>query len=131
VVPVIVWSTRGTPITAIDTFRVVLRPFLSILIGAGVTLAALPFLNPLSPALIRLIASSAVLFGVYAIVLWFIMGQKAVYLGLLREVGVWPFAGGRGSQQSLQPGEVQAAIEQISASSRTTSQLSPIPANDE
>jgi O-antigen/teichoic acid export membrane protein len=101
VVPVILWSTRGTPITAIDTFRVVLRPFLSILIGAGVTLAALPFLNPLSPALIRLIASSAVLFGVYAIVLWFIMGQKAVYLGLLREIGVWPFASRCRSQDSL------------------------------
>jgi PST family polysaccharide transporter len=93
VVPVIVWSTRGTSITTVNTLSVAMRPFLSVLIAAGVTLAAGHFLNALNPPLIRLVASTAVLFGVYAMILWFVMGQKAVYLGLLREIGIWPFTG--------------------------------------
>jgi hypothetical protein len=38
----------------------------------------------------RLVAECSVLFGVYLIVLLFVMKQKAVYTGLLRETGLWP-----------------------------------------
>lgn len=91
VVPVIFWATRGTSITFVDTLRVVLRPFLSILIGAGTTLAARPFIHLLESPLLRLFAANGIMFGVYAVLLWFVMGQKAVYLGLLKELGMWPF----------------------------------------
>ena len=93
VVPVICWSTPGTAITAFDAFRVILRPLLSILVGAGATLAAWGFIHLLTPPLLRLIIANVVLFGVYAIVLLFVMGQKAVYVSLLREIGVWPWTG--------------------------------------
>jgi hypothetical protein len=90
VVPVIFWATRGTPITAVDTFRGVMRPLLSVLIGASTTLVALNFIHSIEPVLLQLIVANAVLFGVYTSVLWFAMGQKAVYLGLFREIGIWP-----------------------------------------
>jgi hypothetical protein len=32
------------------------------------------------------------MFGVYTGLLWFVMGQKAVYLGLLKDLGVRPLA---------------------------------------
>jgi O-antigen/teichoic acid export membrane protein len=92
VVPVILWATHGTPISALDTLREVIRPFLAVLIGAGAALASWNFVHMLASPLLRLIAAGGILFGVYAVVLWFVMDQKAVYLGLLREIGVWPFA---------------------------------------
>ncbi len=94
-VPVIIWATRGTPITAMDMLKVVMRPFLSILIGAGAALFVWIFIHSLNPPLLRLVAGNAVLFGVYGIVLCFVMGQKTVYLGLIRDVGIWPLAGRR------------------------------------
>jgi len=95
VVPVIFWATRGTPVSGIDTLKVLLRPLLSILIAAGATLVAWNFLHSLAPVLLRLIVANAVLFGVYTSILLFVMGQKAVYVGLLREIGFWPFGGRR------------------------------------
>jgi PST family polysaccharide transporter len=91
VVPVICCSTPGTSISALDAFRVILRPLISILAGAGVAVAAWSFIHVLTPPLLRLVIANVVLFGVYGIVLLFIMGQKSVYVALLREIGVWPF----------------------------------------
>ena len=34
-VPVIFWATQGTPVTGLDTLKVVVRPLLSIFIGAA------------------------------------------------------------------------------------------------
>jgi O-antigen/teichoic acid export membrane protein len=90
VVPVIAWSTPGTSITTADAFRVILRPLLSILVAAGATLAAWGFVHVLTPPLLRLFIANVILFGVYGIMLAFVMGQKEVYLGLLREIGLWP-----------------------------------------
>jgi PST family polysaccharide transporter len=103
VVPVVLWGTRGTSIAALDTLRVVMRPFLAILIGAGAALAASNFITLLTPPLLRLIAGSALLFSVYAVVLWLVMGQKAIYLGLLREIGIWPLASRR-QEKSVEHG---------------------------
>ncbi len=88
-VPVIYLATRDTSITTLDALKVVTRPLLSILIGAGATMAVWSFIQHINPPLLRLVAANVVLFGVYAIVLLFVMGQKAVYFGLLREIGVW------------------------------------------
>lgn len=91
-VPVIFWATHGTPVTGIDALKVLVRPLLSILIAAGVTLVAWSYIHSLEPVLLRLIVANAVLFGVYASVLLFVMGQREVYVGLLREIGIWPLA---------------------------------------
>jgi O-antigen/teichoic acid export membrane protein len=103
VVPVVLWATRGTSIAALDTLRAVMRPFLAVLIGAGAALAASNFIKLLTSPLLRLIVASAVLFGVYAVVLWLVMGQKAIYLGLLREIGIWPL-GSRRQEKSVEQG---------------------------
>ena len=106
VVPVIFWATRGTPITAVDIFIGVMRPLLSILIGASTTLVVWNFIDSIEPVLFRLIVANAVLFGVYTSVLWLVMGQKAVYLGLLREIGIWPLPRRRRKEKSVEHGDV-------------------------
>jgi O-antigen/teichoic acid export membrane protein len=95
VVPIIVWSTHGTPITALDTLGTAMRPLIAMLIAAGAVLACWNFVHLVTTPLLRLIVANGILFGVYVAVLWIFMDQKAVYLGLLREIGVWPFARGR------------------------------------
>lgn len=104
VVPVILWATHGTPITGIDTLKVVMRPTFSILIGAGATLIAWNFIYSLAPVLLRLIVANTILFGVYISVLWFGMGQKAVYLGLLRDIGIWPLTKRRRKEKPVDDG---------------------------
>jgi O-antigen/teichoic acid export membrane protein len=105
VVPVILWSMHGTSITALDELKVIMRPFASVLIGAGAALAASSFTQAITWPLLRLVAINTVLFGVYAFVLLFIMGQKAVYVELLQQIGLWPRIGRRRSQEPLQPEE--------------------------
>jgi O-antigen/teichoic acid export membrane protein len=100
VLPIVFGATRGTSVSVIDTLRVVLRPFLSVVIGAGAALVMWPFTHRLASPLLRLFAENGIMFGVYAILLWFVMGQKAVYLGLFKEIGIWPFAGRRREQKS-------------------------------
>jgi PST family polysaccharide transporter len=101
VVPVISWAMYRTEISALDALRVAACPFLSAMIGAGATVAFWSSINLLSSALLRLIAGNSIFFGAYTIILWFVMGQKAVYLGLLRDLGVWPFAPRRRRADSL------------------------------
>ena len=43
----------------------------------------------------QVIAGNTILFGVYGIVLLFVMGQRDLYLGLIREIGILRFAGRR------------------------------------
>jgi O-antigen/teichoic acid export membrane protein len=93
VLPIIFGATRGTSITFVDTLRVVLRAFSSILIGAGTALAMWPFIHLLASPLLRLFAANGIMFGVHALLQWFVMGQKVVYLGLLKDLGIWPLAG--------------------------------------
>jgi O-antigen/teichoic acid export membrane protein len=95
VVPIIFWSTRGTGISFVDPFRVVVRPLLSILIAASAALTLWPYIHRLESPLLRLFAANGIMFGVYALVLCFVMGQKAVYVGLLKDLGVWPLANRR------------------------------------
>lgn len=96
IVPVVIWATRGTPISAIDIFKTVRTPLLSILVASGMALASSSVCHLLPVPLLRLVAVSAVLFGVYAGMLWFVMGQKDVYLDLLSGLGVWPLSRWRG-----------------------------------
>jgi hypothetical protein len=114
VLPMIFWATHGTPVTAIDALKVVVRPLLAILIGAGATLMVQPFIHSLEPVLLRLFVANAVLFGVYAGVLLFVMGQKAVYLGLIREIGIWPLAGRRKKDEPVGSGDGTAGKNNLS-----------------
>jgi O-antigen/teichoic acid export membrane protein len=90
VLPVLYWATRGTSITAVDALKVVMRPLFSILVGGSAALIVSIFSQSLSWPLLRLIVNNTVLFGVYGLILCFVMGQKEVYLGLIRDIGLWP-----------------------------------------
>jgi O-antigen/teichoic acid export membrane protein len=91
--PILFWSTRGTLISVTETLMVVSRPLLAALAGTGAALAASAGLAPfLAGPVPRLFVASSVLFGVYGIILLFVLGQKTLYVAVLRDLGVWPFA---------------------------------------
>jgi O-antigen/teichoic acid export membrane protein len=94
-VPLIVWAKRGTPITSLDVLRAIGPCFLSIAAAAAVFLAAGSFLELFKPALLRLSVKSFLLFGIYVLVLLFVMKQKRVYAELLSMTGFSPVAGRR------------------------------------
>jgi O-antigen/teichoic acid export membrane protein len=102
--PVIFWATHGTPVNGFDALKVLVRPLLSILVAAGVTLVVWNFIHSLSPVLVRLILANLVLFGVYAGMLWFVMGQKEVYIDLFRHLGIRRFGRWRKKVESAEPG---------------------------
>ena len=72
-------------------------PLLSVLIGAGAAWTASGLTVQLNPTFLRLVVESTILFGVYLLTLLFVMGQKTVYVSLLKEIGLWPAANRRGS----------------------------------
>jgi PST family polysaccharide transporter len=90
VLPVIFWATHRMPVTAGDTLKEILRPLSACLIAAAFVLACSSFIYSMGSPLLRLFAENSVLFGVYFIVLCFVMGQKAIYLPMLRDLGLWP-----------------------------------------
>jgi O-antigen/teichoic acid export membrane protein len=95
IMPVVLAATQGTSITLRDVLQAVCPASISIAIGAAATLAVWPLLRPVQPALARLVAESATLFGVYAITLLFVMKQTSVYRQLLRDTGLWPLGSQR------------------------------------
>jgi PST family polysaccharide transporter len=90
-VPVIAWAKRGTLITMADVTKSVAKPCLSVAIGVAVTLAFRGQVSQVQPAFLRLFVATGVFSGVYLCILMFVMKQKAVYVGLLRETGLWRF----------------------------------------
>jgi O-antigen/teichoic acid export membrane protein len=84
VIPHIAWCVHGTGISVRDIWLTVSRPFLSGIVAAGFA-SGVQFLysQSLSP-LPRLVLGNTVLFGIYAAMLLYVMGQKAFYLDLVR-----------------------------------------------
>lgn len=86
IIPVIAWSVHGTVISLKDVLLMASRPF-----ACSVAAAALAFLlrlfyaQSLSP-LIRLALENAVLLTTFAFLLFFVSGQKALYVDLFRSV---------------------------------------------
>src|SRR5262249_25172364 len=95
VVPVLVWAKRGTLISLPDLIRSARPALVSIALGIAATLLVRPLTDWLEPGFERLVLECSVLFGVYLFTLAFIMKQKSVYLGLLRDIGLFPASGWR------------------------------------
>ena len=68
----------------------VLIPLVSILMGGAVALSVSSWLAHLHPVFFRLAAECAVMFTVYLFGLLVVLRQKAVYVELLREIGILP-----------------------------------------
>jgi PST family polysaccharide transporter len=84
VIPHIVWCVQGTEISFRDVMQTLSKPLLS-----GLVAAVLPFVLQLSygqrlSPLPRLVLGGTVFVGVYLAMLLFVMGQKSVYVDLIR-----------------------------------------------
>jgi PST family polysaccharide transporter len=91
IVPLILWAKRGTLISGLDVLKIAGRPLGSVALAALGVVLCQSLTDKIPQTLIRLMAGSAVLFGIYLLVLIFVMRQKDVYLGVLHELRLWPF----------------------------------------
>jgi len=84
VIPHIAWCVRDTVISVRDILLAVSRPLISGVVAAasafGLQFAYSQMISPLP----RLLLGITILFGVYAAMLLYVMGQKTVYLSLLQ-----------------------------------------------
>lgn len=83
-VPHIAWCVHGTVISLRDIFVAASKPFVSGIVAGGCALGVQFFFTQSLPPLPRLVFGIASLFSVYVGMLFYVMGQKAVYWDLLR-----------------------------------------------
>jgi O-antigen/teichoic acid export membrane protein len=86
VVPTVAWAIRGTGVTAADYFDCIKRPLLAGVLGGA---AGWLFKHACHGALTTwplVLGEVSISFGVYAIILLFALGQKALYVDLLGQV---------------------------------------------
>jgi PST family polysaccharide transporter len=84
VVPHLWWCFRGTVVSFRDVLFVASRPFVSGIVGASCALGALFLVGPSISTHTTLLLGGTVLVAAYMLVLLFVMGQKTLYLELLR-----------------------------------------------
>lgn len=85
-VPHILWCIHGTNISIGDVLGVVKRPLVSVIVAATLAyLIQLHYGQSLS-SLLRLVMSCSILFAVYTLMLLYVMGQKAFYIDLVRNL---------------------------------------------
>jgi O-antigen/teichoic acid export membrane protein len=83
-VPHILWCIQGTNISFGDIMGVVKRPVISAAVAAALAFAVQHEFGQALHPLLRLVISCGILFAVYALILLYVMGQKAFYLDLIR-----------------------------------------------
>ena len=83
-VPHIAWCVHGTVISLRDIFVAASKPFVSGIVAGGLALGMQFFLTQSLAPLPRLILGVTLLLGVYVGMLFYVMGQKAIYWDLLR-----------------------------------------------
>jgi PST family polysaccharide transporter len=84
VLPHIAWCVHGTVVSLRDILVTVRRPLFSGLVGAAIAFAVHHVCVALMPPLPRLVIAGIVLLGVYVAMLFYVMGQKAFYVDILR-----------------------------------------------
>jgi hypothetical protein len=82
--PVIAWSVHKTVISFGDILRTVSRPLFSALVAAGIASGVHATIAGVLPALPRLVVCVSTTLAAYLIMLLYVMGEKAFYIGLLR-----------------------------------------------
>ena len=85
VLPHIAWCVHGTVVSLRDILVTVSRPLFSGLVGAGVAFGVHQLCVPLMPPLPRVVIAGIVLLSLYVGMLFYVMGQRAFYLNLLKE----------------------------------------------
>jgi len=95
VVPIVAWSIRDTALSGSDVGRVIMYPLLSIGAAAAGAYLMRGWIHRFEPALLRLVIETGLLFALYVLVLFWILGQKSAYTAVLRRAGFWPARAGR------------------------------------
>jgi len=104
IVPFLLWARHGTAITTRDIFRAAMIPLVSVGAAALPTIAAYGLFEQISPPFFRLLTSTSSFFAIYLLVLLFVMRQRSLFQGFLRQLGLWPLAGRTAVQgRSFQP----------------------------
>jgi O-antigen/teichoic acid export membrane protein len=83
-IPHIAWCVHGTVISLRDILRTASRPLVSGIVAAALALGVQFFCGRSLSPLPRLLLGTAVLLVAYVCMLFYVMGQKAVYWDLLR-----------------------------------------------
>jgi O-antigen/teichoic acid export membrane protein len=84
--PHIAWGVHGTVVSLRDVALAASRPLISGAVAGGLTLGyVLLWGHSLAP-LLRLLSGGAVLAAVYVATLFYVMGQKSLYLNLFRDM---------------------------------------------
>jgi O-antigen/teichoic acid export membrane protein len=86
VLPIIIWAIHGTMISIKDIWQSASRPFISALVAAVIAFTAYMNFSQCAPPFARLLLGCSILFASYLCMLLFVMGQRAFYLDLLREL---------------------------------------------
>jgi hypothetical protein len=84
IVPMIAWAKHGSPISSGDIMQAVSRPFISGFMAAALTFGILYLFGESMSPFTRIFTGCGILFGVYIVILFYIMRQKEVYIDLLR-----------------------------------------------
>jgi PST family polysaccharide transporter len=84
VLPHIAWCVHDTVVSFRDILVTVSRPLVSGLVGAAIAFGVHQLCVPLMSPLPRVVIAGIVLLSVYVGMLFYVMGQKAFYLNLLK-----------------------------------------------
>jgi O-antigen/teichoic acid export membrane protein len=90
--PVILWAKQGTLISATDVIKAAVYPVLSIIAGALATFATRNLAERLEPTMLRLLIQVSTLLATYLFILFFVLNQRAIYLNVIQQTGLWPFS---------------------------------------
>lgn len=86
VVPHIAWCIHGTMISSRDLLHAAGRPFVSGIVAASLAFGVQFYFGSLMPPPLRLVLGGGVMLTSYLWMLLYVMGQKAFYLDLLRDL---------------------------------------------
>lgn len=83
-IPHTAWCVHGTGISLRDILTTVGRPLLAGLVGATIAFSVHHACIPLMPPLPRVIIAGVVLLLVYGVILFYVVGQKELYMNVLQ-----------------------------------------------
>jgi len=86
VVPLVAWAKHGTGITTADYLDCIKRPLLAGVAGGAAGWVFHSMVHGSMGTLLLLVTEVAISFGVYMLLLLFVMGQKDLYLDLLGQI---------------------------------------------
>jgi O-antigen/teichoic acid export membrane protein len=84
VIPHVAWSVHGTPVSLRDILVTIRQPLVSGMVAAVIALAVHHLCVPFMSALPRILIEGSALMAIYVFMLFYVMGQKEFYMGLLR-----------------------------------------------